>query len=107
MSASIFGVINLLSASGSSFFISKPHMFVSPPPMATLNHDLSPETRSSMTPKSIHIGKNVWIGANSVVLPGVTVGNGAVIAAGAIVTKDVPENTVVGGVPAKFIKKVK
>lgn len=75
--------------------------------LATLNHDLSPETRSSMIPKPIHIGKNVWIGANSVVLPGVTVGDGAVIAAGAVVTRDVPENTVVGGVPAKFIKAIK
>lgn len=75
--------------------------------LATLNHDLSPETRSSMLPKPIHIGKNVWIGANSVVLPGVTVGDGAVIAAGAVVTRDVPQNTVVGGVPAKFIKAIK
>lgn len=73
--------------------------------LATLNHDISPVTRHSMTPKPIHIGKNVWIGANSVILPGVTVGDGAIVAAGAVVTRDVPENTVVGGVPAKVIKK--
>jgi acetyltransferase-like isoleucine patch superfamily enzyme len=50
------------------------------------------------------IGKNVWIGANATVLPGVTIGDGAIIAAGAVVTKEVPANVIVGGVPAKIIK---
>jgi acetyltransferase-like isoleucine patch superfamily enzyme len=54
----------------------------------------------------IHIGKNVWIGANATVLAVVTIGDGAVVAAGAVVTKDVETNTVVGGVPAKVIKKI-
>lgn len=52
----------------------------------------------------IHIGNNVWIGANSVITSGVSIADGAVIAAGALVTKDVPANTIVGGVPAKKIK---
>ncbi len=52
------------------------------------------------------IGRDVWIGANAVILPGVTIGDGAVIAAGAVVTKDVPENTVAGGVPARVIKTI-
>lgn len=52
------------------------------------------------------IDKNAWLGANSTILPGVTVGKNAVIAAGAVVTKDVPANTVVAGVPAKIIKKI-
>lgn len=51
------------------------------------------------------IGDDVWIGANVVILRGVRVGDGAVIAAGAVVTKDVPENEIWGGVPAKFIRK--
>ena len=56
--------------------------------------------------KNLHIGKNVWIGSRSVILPGVTIGDGAIVAAGAVVTKDVPTNTVVGGVPAKVIKEI-
>lgn len=53
------------------------------------------------------IGDDVWIGANAVVLPGVTIGKHCVVAAGAVVTKDVPDFTVVGGVPAKILKTLK
>lgn len=74
--------------------------------LATLNHDLDPRKRSNTIPAPIIIGKKVWIGANATVLPGVTVGDHAVIAAGAVVTKDVLANTVVGGVPAKMIKTI-
>ena len=72
--------------------------------LATLNHDLDPDQRGDMLPAPIHIGNDVWIGSGSIVLPGVTIGDGAVIAAGAVVTKDVEARTVVGGVPAKTIK---
>lgn len=71
---------------------------------ATLNHDLNPERRQICIPKSIVLGKNVWIGSNSTILSGVKIGDNAVIAAGAVVHKDVPANSIVGGVPAKFIK---
>lgn len=74
--------------------------------LATLNHGLAQEERSNTHPAPIRIGKNVWIGANSTVLPGVTIGENAVVAAGAVVTKDVPENVIVGGVPAKIIKLI-
>ena len=74
--------------------------------LATINHPLNPADRNVNIPAPIHIGNNVWIGANATILPGVTIGKNAVIAAGAVVTKDVAENTVVAGVPAKCIRKI-
>lgn len=74
--------------------------------LVTLNHCMNPEQRANLEPAPIHIGKNVWIGANAMVMPGVTIDDGAVIAAGAVVTKDVPANTVAGGIPAKKIKDI-
>ncbi|EDV01060.1 bacterial transferase hexapeptide repeat protein [Phocaeicola coprocola DSM 17136] len=73
---------------------------------ATLNHGLAPEDRQTTYPAPITLGKNVWVGSNSTILQGVTIGDNAVIAAGAVVTKDVPENTIVGGVPARIIRKI-
>ncbi len=74
--------------------------------IATLNHDLKPTHRKDMLPKRVKIGKNVWIGAHATILPGVTIGDNAVIAAGAVVTKDVDSNAVVAGVPARKVKDI-
>lgn len=74
--------------------------------LATLNHALPPQQRRTMIPAPIHIGKRVWIGSNATILPGVTIGDGAIVAAGAVVTKDVEENAVVAGVPARMIRKI-
>ncbi len=74
--------------------------------LATLNHEQDPGNRGDLYPKPIHIGKNVWIGAHATVLQGVTIGDGAIVAAGATVTKDVPAGAVVGGVPARMIKVI-
>lgn len=74
--------------------------------LATINHGLSPDTRTDNCPAPIDIGRGVWIGSHVTVLPGVRVGDYAVLAAGAVVTKDVPAYTVVGGVPARVIKTV-
>lgn len=74
--------------------------------LATLNHDIDPQKRSTMHPAPITIGKDVWIGANVTVVPGVDIGDGAVIAAGAVVTQNVPPNVIAGGVPAKVLKKI-
>ena len=70
---------------------------------ATLNHGLAPEDRQTPYPAPIVLGRNVWVGANATILQGVTIGDNAVVAAGAVVTKDVAANTVVGGVPARLI----
>lgn len=69
-------------------------------------HPVSPENRQSLIPGHIHIKKNAWIGANATILPGVTIGENAIVAAGAVVSKDVPDNAIVGGVPAKIIKLI-
>lgn len=74
--------------------------------IATLNHALDPAERATTEPAPVRIGERVWIGANATVLPGVTVGDDAVVAAGAVVTKDVPPLTIVGGVPARVIREL-
>ena len=66
------------------------------------NHD--PYDRMVLTCRPVVLKRNCWIGAGSVILPGVTVGENSIVGAGSVVTKDVPDNTVVAGNPAKFIK---
>ena len=75
--------------------------------LATLNHEQTPAARGDMLPAPIHIGQRVWIGAHATILPGVTIGDNAIIAAGAVVNRDVPANVIVGGVPAKVLKPIK
>lgn len=72
--------------------------------LATINHDLDPKNNRKNHYLPIKIGSHVWIGSNATVLPGVTIGDWAVVAAGAVVTCDVPAMTVVGGIPAKVLK---
>jgi acetyltransferase-like isoleucine patch superfamily enzyme len=74
--------------------------------LITENHPLDPLDRRALICKPIVIKRNAWIGASVTILPGVTIGENAVVAAGAVVTADVPPNSVVGGVPAKFIKNI-
>lgn len=76
--------------------------------LVTSAHDLGGprERRGRIRPTAISIGDGAWIGARSTILPGVTVGPGSVIAAGALVTRDVPAHTVVAGVPAKAVKEL-
>jgi acetyltransferase-like isoleucine patch superfamily enzyme len=69
-------------------------------------HDVSQREHTSEK-AAISIGNNVWIATRAIILKGVTIGEGAVVAAGAVVTKDVPPFTLVGGVPAKFIRTIK
>jgi len=74
--------------------------------LLTEGHPTTTSDRQSLVPGHILIKKNAWIGANATILPGVTVGENAIVAAGAVVSKDVPDNTIVGGIPAKVIKSL-
>ena len=74
--------------------------------LATINHDLDPTNNRKNHYAPITIESHVWIGSSATILPGVTIGKWAVVAAGAVVIKDVPPHTVVGGVPARVLKTV-
>ncbi|MDF2437469.1 MAG: acetyltransferase [Bacteroidota bacterium] len=75
--------------------------------LVTENHPTDPADRKALVCKPIVIKQNAWIGAAATILPGVTIGENAIVAAGAVVSKDVPANTIVGGIPAKIIKHIK
>lgn len=75
--------------------------------LATVNHNEDVKKRGNLIPAPIKIGNDVWIGSNATILPGVTVGDGAIIAAGAVVTKNVEPKTIVSGVPAKYVRDIK
>ncbi len=72
----------------------------------TVNHELDADGVRRTVPKSIVIEDDVWLGARVTVLPGVTIGRNSNVAAGAVVTADVPPNVVVGGIPAEIIRKL-
>ena len=78
--------------------------------VTALNHNFEHSDKyideQGVSTSPVVIGDDVWIGANAVVLPGVTIGSHCVVAAGAVVTKDVPTHTLVGGIPAKIIKTI-
>ncbi|WGQ10018.1 sugar O-acetyltransferase [Pedobacter gandavensis] len=74
--------------------------------LVTEHHPLEPTDRRALVTKPIHIKRNAWIGAGATILPGVTIGENSVVAAGAVVSKDVPDHVVVAGIPAKIIKSI-
>jgi len=78
--------------------------------VTALNHNFSDSKKrideQGVSTKDVIIGDDVWIGANAVILPGVTIGHHVVVAAGSVVTHDVPSNVVVAGVPAKIKKEI-
>lgn len=85
------------------------HVMIGPNTLiTTVTHPLSPKKRRGHAAfaKPVFIGNDVWIGGNVTILPGIKIGNNVVVAAGAVVIKDVPDNCVVAGVPAKIIKTI-
>ncbi|MCA9970946.1 MAG: acyltransferase [Anaerolineales bacterium] len=91
---------------GSSITIGRHVGFGQQVMLLTETHAIGPADYRSgqLTPKPVVIGDGCWIGARATILPGVTIGPGSVVAAGAVVTKDVPPNTLVGGVPARVLR---
>ena len=75
--------------------------------LATEYHPENPATRHSLLTKPIVVKRNAWLGANVTVLAGITIGENAIVAAGSVVTKDVPDNMVVAGSPARVIREIK
>lgn len=74
--------------------------------LVTINHSIAPKQRRDTESKPIHICKNVWIGTGATVMPSVTIGENTIIAAGSVVTKDIPPGVIAAGVPAKIIKEI-
>lgn len=74
--------------------------------IVTESHPLDPKERKALLTQPVVIKRNAWIGAGAILLPGVTVGENSVVAAGAVVSRDVPANRVVAGIPAKVVKTI-
>jgi len=106
-SVSIAPDVQLIASSQGSITIGDYCAIASGTRIITATHDpnVLPVSRVGIN-KSVIIGRDVWIGTAAIILPGVTVHDGAIVAAGAVVTKDVPEDCMVGGVPARMIKKL-
>lgn len=74
--------------------------------LITTNHPINPAERRATISQPITIKKGAWIGVGATILPGITIGINSIVAAGAVVSRDVPDNTIVGGIPAKIIKSI-
>ena len=74
--------------------------------LATLDHDIDPDRRHILYPAPIHIGRKVWIGAGVIITKGVTIGDNSIVAAGAVVTPDIPSNVIAASVPARILREI-
>lgn len=74
--------------------------------LITLNHLLAPSERRTTVCAPITVKRNAWLGLGATIMPGVTIGENAVVAASGLVTRDVPPNTVVAGIPARVVRRI-
>lgn len=104
----IYANFNLTLVDDTHIYVGDNTMFGPNVTLATAGHPVLPELREKgyQFNVPIHIGKNCWIGAGSVILPGVTVGDGSVIGAGSVVTKDIPSGVVAVGNPCRVLRKI-
>lgn len=104
----VYANFNLTLVDDTDIFVGDSVMFGPNVTVATAGHPIDPALRLKVGQFNIpvHIGNNVWIGANSVILPGITIGDNSVIGAGSIVTKDIPENVVAAGNPCRVLRPI-
>ncbi len=104
----VYANFNLTLVDDTDIFVGDKVMFGPNVTVATAGHPIEPKLRDLQMQFNIpvHIGNNVWIGANSVILPGVTIGDNTVIGAGSVVTKDIPANVVAVGNPCRVLREI-
>lgn len=105
---SVYANFNLTLVDDTDIFIGDECMIGPNVVIATAGHPIEPELRRKAAQFNIpvHIGRNVWIGAGAVILPGVHIGDNSVIGAGSVVTKDIPENSVAYGNPCRVVREI-
>ena len=104
----VYANFNLTCVDDAVIYIGDKVMFGPNVTIATANHPINSKLREKAYQynREVHIGNNVWIGANTVVVPGVTIGDNSVIGAGSVVTKDIPANVVAVGNPCKVLRQI-
>lgn len=104
----IYGNFNLTLVDDTHIYVGDYTMFGPNVTIATAGHPILPELREQgyQYNLSVHIGRNCWLGAGAIVLPGVTIGDNSVIGAGSVVTKDVPSNVVAVGNPCRVLREI-
>ena len=104
----VYANFNLTLVDDAQIYIGERTMIAPNVTITTATHPVSPRLRARgiQYNKDVHIGRNVWIGAGAIVLPGVTIGDNSVIGAGAVVNKDIPANVVAAGVPCRVLRPI-
>lgn len=104
----VYANFNLTLVDDGNIYIGDRVLFGPNVTIATANHPILPELREKALQynKEVHIGNNVWVGAGTVIVPGVTIGENTVIGAGSIVTKDIPANVVAVGNPCQVLREI-
>ena len=104
----VYANFNLTLVDDAHIYIGERTMIAPNVTITTATHPVSPRLRARgiQYNKDVHIGRNVWIGAGAIVLPGVTIGDNSVIGAGAVVNKDIPANVVAAGVPCRVLRPI-
>ena len=104
----VYANFNLTLVDDTHIYVGDYTMFGPGVIVATASHPILPELRERVTQYNlpVHIGRNCWIGAGAIIMPGVTIGDNSVIGAGSVVTKDIPANVVAYGVPCRVVREI-